>query len=210
MQADEAAVGQPGPRPCRAEARGGGADARRAPRGHRGRPGCRPVIRRFETQRPFCPRYRKMVRSPIPSGAPQRRGPPGAVWARALALAADLRRRLGLSFRKVADVFQTHFGVRMSPGPWPRLAIAWRPGASRCMAGSSTRRGPVLRSLSMRRLAHRRKALLADPLGPPARRGARPDRGGPGPAAAVSADRPRQRATWRASFQLIASTHWPS
>jgi transposase len=76
-----------------------------------------PVIRRFETQRGWCPRCRKMVRSRHPQQTSTAGGAARShLGPRAVALAADLKHRLGLSFRKVADLFQTHFGVTVTPG----------------------------------------------------------------------------------------------
>ena len=72
-----------------------------------------PVIR----QRGWCPRCRKMVRSRHPQQTSTATGAAGSqLGPRAVALAADLKHRLGLSFRKVADLFQTHFGVTVTPG----------------------------------------------------------------------------------------------
>ena len=77
----------------------------------------RPVIRRFDTQRGFCPRCRKMVRSRHPEQTSTATGAAGSqLGPNALALAADLKHRLGLSFRKIGDLFQTHFGIRVSAG----------------------------------------------------------------------------------------------
>ena len=76
-----------------------------------------PVIRRFETQRGWCPRCRTMVRSRHPQQTSTATGAAGSqLGPRAVALAADLKHRLGLSFRKVADLFQTHFGVTVTAG----------------------------------------------------------------------------------------------
>jgi len=95
-------------------------------------PESRPVIRRFETQRGWCERCRKMVRSRHPDQTSTATGAAGnQLGPNALALAADLKHRLGLSFRKVADFFQTHFGIRVSPGALAqaghRLAARARP-----------------------------------------------------------------------------------
>ena len=80
-------------------------------------PESRPVIRRFDTQRGWCERCHKMVRSRHPEQTSTATGAAGSgLGPNALALAADLKHRLGLSFRKVVDLFQTHLGIQVSPG----------------------------------------------------------------------------------------------
>ena len=80
-------------------------------------PASRPVIRRFDTQRGWCPRCRKMVRSRHPEQTSTATGAAGSqLGPNALALAADLKHRLGLSLRKIVDLFQTHFGLQVTPG----------------------------------------------------------------------------------------------
>ncbi len=80
-------------------------------------PPTRPVIRRFDTQRGWCARCRKMVRSRHPEQTSTATGAAGSqLGPNALALASDLKHRLGLSFRKVADLLQTHFGIQVTPG----------------------------------------------------------------------------------------------
>ena len=76
-----------------------------------------PIVRRFDTQRGFCPCCRKMVHSRHPDQTSTAVGAAGAqIGPRAKALAADLKHRLGLSFRKIADLFQEHFGITVTPG----------------------------------------------------------------------------------------------
>jgi transposase len=80
-------------------------------------PPVRPVVRRFDTQRGFCPHCRKMVRSRHPEQTSTALGAAGAqIGPQAKALAADLKHRLGLSFRKISDLFQAHFGITLTPG----------------------------------------------------------------------------------------------
>ena len=80
-------------------------------------PRIEPLIRRFETQRGWCPRCRKMVHSRHPEQTSTATGAAGSqLGPNALALAADLKHRLGLSFRKVADLFAQHLGLNVSPG----------------------------------------------------------------------------------------------
>jgi hypothetical protein len=76
-----------------------------------------PIIRRFDTQRGYCPQCRKMVRSRHPEQTSTATGAAGSgLGPRAVALAADLKHRLGVSFRKVADFLQHHAGIRVTPG----------------------------------------------------------------------------------------------
>jgi len=80
-------------------------------------PPIQPVVRRFDTQRAFCPSCRKMVHSTHADQTSTALGAAGAqIGPRAKALAADLKHRLGLSFRKIADLFQAHFGITLTPG----------------------------------------------------------------------------------------------
>jgi len=76
-----------------------------------------PVIRRFETQRGYCPQCRKRVRSRHPQQTSTATGAAGSqIGPNAIALAADLKHRLGVSFRKVADFLGHHAGIRVTPG----------------------------------------------------------------------------------------------
>jgi transposase len=80
-------------------------------------PPIQPLIRRFDTQRGWCPRCQKAVRSRHPEQTSTATGAAGShVGPRALALAADLTHRLGLSLRQVTDLFETTFGLRLTPG----------------------------------------------------------------------------------------------
>lgn len=80
-------------------------------------PDVRPVVTRFDTQRGWCPRCHRKVRSRHPHQTSDATGAAGSqVGPNALALAADLKHRLGISFRKVVDLFQAHFGLNVTPG----------------------------------------------------------------------------------------------
>jgi transposase len=80
-------------------------------------PPIRPVIRRFETQRGYCPHCRKMVRSRHPKQTSTATGAAASqIGANAVALAADLKHRLGVSVRKVADFLDHHAGIRVTAG----------------------------------------------------------------------------------------------
>ena len=80
-------------------------------------PDVRPVVKRFDTRRGWCPRCNRRVRSRHPDQTSDAAGAAGSgIGPNALALAADLKHRLGLSFRKVVDLFQVHFGLSVTPG----------------------------------------------------------------------------------------------
>jgi transposase len=76
-----------------------------------------PIVRRLDTQRGWCPACRKMVRSRHSEQTSTATGAAGSqIGPRAVALAADLKHRLGVSFRKVADFLRHHAGIRVTPG----------------------------------------------------------------------------------------------
>ena len=80
-------------------------------------PPIKPIVRRFDTQRGWCPACRKAVRSRHPEQTSTAAGAACShIGPRAIALAADLKHRLGVSFRKVADLFGSAFGIRVTPG----------------------------------------------------------------------------------------------
>ena len=80
-------------------------------------PDVRPVVRRFDTQRAWCPRCRRRVRSRHPQQTSDASGAAGSqVGPNALALAADLKHRLGVSFRRIVDLLGAHFRLRVTPG----------------------------------------------------------------------------------------------
>jgi len=80
-------------------------------------PPIKPVVRRFETQRGWCPACHKMVRSRHPEQTSTATGAAGSqIGPRAVALAADLKHRLGVSFRKVADFLDHHTGIHVTAG----------------------------------------------------------------------------------------------
>jgi len=80
-------------------------------------PDVRPVTRRFDTQRGWCPRCKRRVRSRHPAQTSDANGAAGTqLGPHALALAADLKHRLGVSFRKITDLLQAHFGLYVTPG----------------------------------------------------------------------------------------------
>lgn len=80
-------------------------------------PEVQPLITRFRTESGYCPRCGKRVHSRYPDQVSQATGAAGvSVGPRAKALAADLKHRLGIPYRKITDLFQTAFGLEVSAG----------------------------------------------------------------------------------------------
>lgn len=80
-------------------------------------PEVKPVTRRYITHSGHCPRCGKRVRSRHPDQTSEATGTAGnQIGPSALALAADLKHRLGLSYRKIVDLFDSHFGLQVCPG----------------------------------------------------------------------------------------------
>lgn len=80
-------------------------------------PDIRPRVRQFNTQRGWCPRCHKRVESRHPDQTSSAKGSAASqLGPNVLSLAADLKHRLGLSFRKIVELFQTHFHLTVSPG----------------------------------------------------------------------------------------------
>lgn len=80
-------------------------------------PQVQPQITRFCSESGFCPRCGKRVRSRHPLQGSQAHGAAGvSVGPRAKALAAEMKHRLGIPYRKIAELFQTAFGLKVSAG----------------------------------------------------------------------------------------------
>lgn len=80
-------------------------------------PKVKPVVVRFRTESGSCPRCRKRVRSRHPEQVSEAKGAAGvSLGPRAKALAADLKHRLGIPYRKIADLFKTAFGLEVTAG----------------------------------------------------------------------------------------------
>jgi transposase len=78
-------------------------------------PEVRPVIPRFRTERGYCRRCRKRVRSRHPRPVSSATGAAGvSLGPRARALAADLKHRLGIPYRKVAELFRVAWGLEVT------------------------------------------------------------------------------------------------
>lgn len=80
-------------------------------------PKIEPVAKQYVTRSGFCPRCRKRVRSRHPDQSSDASGSAGnQIGPAALALSADLKHRLGLSYRKIVELFDSRFGLRVCAG----------------------------------------------------------------------------------------------
>jgi len=74
-------------------------------------------VTRFLTESGYCPRCKKRVRSRHPERVSTATGAAGVcLGPRAVALAADLKHRLGIPYRKICGLFETAFGLQLTPG----------------------------------------------------------------------------------------------
>lgn len=80
-------------------------------------PEVRPEVIRFRTQSGACPRCRRRVRARYPEQVSEATGAAGvSLGPRAKALAADLKHRLGIPYRKITELFGTAFGLEVTAG----------------------------------------------------------------------------------------------
>jgi len=78
-------------------------------------PEVRPRVQRVVTQRGWCPRCRRRVRSSHPAQVSRAGGSARvSLGGRALGLAAELKHRLGVPYRDIAELFATYFGLAVS------------------------------------------------------------------------------------------------
>jgi len=95
-------------------------------------PPVKPVVTRYVTHSGYCAVCRQRVRSRHPEQTSEATGAAGVVvGARAKALAADLKHRLGASYGKVCEVINDTFGLQVTRSGWcqadQRLADQARP-----------------------------------------------------------------------------------
>ena len=91
-----------------------------------------PTVRRYHNQSGWCRCCRKRVISRHKDQHSEARGAAGVqVGPRAIALATDLKHRVGIPFRKVAGVLEMLLGLRVSPGALVRIG---QRVAARCEA----------------------------------------------------------------------------
>jgi len=80
-------------------------------------PEVRAYVLRIITQRGWCRCCRKTVRSTHPRQTSRAGGRANiSLGPRALGLAADLKHRMGMPYRDIADLFTTYFGLRLTHG----------------------------------------------------------------------------------------------
>jgi hypothetical protein len=84
-------------------------------------PEVRPTVRRYVTHSGHCPRCNRRVRSRHPDQTSDAGGAAGnQLGPNTLALAADLKHRLGLSYGKIVELFGTHYHLHTCPGALAR------------------------------------------------------------------------------------------
>lgn len=84
-------------------------------------PQVEPVTKQYVTRSGFCRRCNKRVRSRHGDQTSNAGGAAGhQIGPNALALAADMKHRLGLSYRKITDLFGSHFGLSVCAGALAR------------------------------------------------------------------------------------------
>jgi transposase len=84
-------------------------------------PEVRPTVRRYVTHSGHCPRCNRRVRSRHPDQTSDAGGAAGnQLGPNALALAADLKHRLGLSYGKIVEFFASHYHLHTCPGSLAR------------------------------------------------------------------------------------------
>jgi hypothetical protein len=80
-------------------------------------PRVEPITHQYITYSGYCRHCCRRVRSRHPQQTSEACGAAGnQVGPHALALAADLKHRLGLSYRKITDFFEAHFGLSLCAG----------------------------------------------------------------------------------------------
>jgi len=84
-------------------------------------PEVHPTVRRYVTHSGHCPRCNRRVRSRHPDQTSDAGGAAGnQLGPNALALAADMKHRLGLSYGKIVELFGTHYHLHTCPGSLAR------------------------------------------------------------------------------------------
>ena len=84
-------------------------------------PRVEPITNQYVTHSGYCRRCGKRVRSRHDDQTSPAGGAAGnQIGPNALALAADLKHRLGLSYRKITDLFRCHFGLTVCSGTLAR------------------------------------------------------------------------------------------
>jgi transposase len=80
-------------------------------------PEVKPRVIRFLTESGYCPRCKKQVRARHPEQVSQAAGAAKVcLGPRAVALAADLKHRLGIPYRKISQLYELAFGLKVTAG----------------------------------------------------------------------------------------------
>lgn len=87
-------------------------------------PPVRPHVTRVVTQSGWCGRCRQRVRTTHPSQVSRAGGAARvATGPRALGLAAEMKHRLGVPYRKIANLFAAYFGLRLTHGGFVHSSV---------------------------------------------------------------------------------------
>ncbi len=80
-------------------------------------PEVKPLVTRFLTESGYCPHCKRRVRSRHPEQLSEASGAAGVcLGPRAVALAADLKHRLGIPYRKISQLYKLAFGLEVTAG----------------------------------------------------------------------------------------------
>ena len=80
-------------------------------------PEVKPLVTRFLTESGYCPHGKRRVRSRHPEQLSEASGAAGVcLGPRAVALAADLKHRLGIPYRKISQLYKLAFGLEVTAG----------------------------------------------------------------------------------------------
>jgi transposase len=84
-------------------------------------PPIRPIVTQFNIQAGYCPRCRQRYRGRHPEQTSDAVGAAGnQLGPHALSMAAELKHRLGVPYRKIRDFYQTWLGLSVAPGALAR------------------------------------------------------------------------------------------
>ncbi|MBC7098942.1 IS66 family transposase [Candidatus Bipolaricaulota bacterium] len=80
-------------------------------------PETKPRVIRFRTESGYCPRCKRRVRARHPDQVSEATGAAGVcLGPRAVALAADMKHRLGIPYRKISQLYELAFGLEVTAG----------------------------------------------------------------------------------------------
>ena len=80
-------------------------------------PEVKPLVTRFLIESGYCPNCKRRVRARHPDQVSEAGGAAGTcLGPRAVALAADLKGRLGIPYRKISQLYELAFGLEVTAG----------------------------------------------------------------------------------------------